>query len=271
MKMRNMQTGPDTWDFTQADYIVNYGETHGLYVRGHTLVWYQSIPAWMEGQTFTRAELIAIMEEQITTVVSRYQGRIFAWDVVNEAILDDGSYRPNIYYDVIGPEYISLAFQFAQAADPSAKLYYNDYGSEGLSIKSNAIYAMVQGLVSNNVPIHGVGFQTHTNTNIGIILANVNQNIQRLAVLGLKTQFTEVDVSINTANDLSMELAKQAQVYGDIMTAVLASGNMTDSFLTWGITDKYTWLGTDKKPLLFDENYVEKQAYTEIVQTLLSV
>lgn len=269
MKMKAIQTDRNTFDFTQSDFIVNYAVSNALKIRGHTLVWYQSIPSWMSGQSFTREELITILDEQITAVVSRYKGKIFCWDVVNEAINDDGSYRQNLYYDTIGPEYIEIAFRAAHLADPDTKLYYNDYGNEGLSTKSTAIYNMVKDLKDNDVPIDGVGFQTHTTTALGIIVANVNTNIQRLAAAGLSCQFTEIDIAITPGNNLTSELALQADVYRNIINLAINSGGWCDSFVMWGITDKYTWLGTEKKPLLFDENYLPKLAYEEVKNYLI--
>ena len=119
------------------------------------------LPAWLTEGTWTRDELIAIIREHITTVVGHYRGRVAAWDVVNEGVGDDGSLRDTIWLRGIGPEYIDMAFRWAHEADPDALLFYNDYAGEGLGTKSDAIYALVQGLLERGVPINGVGLQMH--------------------------------------------------------------------------------------------------------------
>jgi hypothetical protein len=147
--------------FDPADQVVSFAQTHGMELRGHPLVWWTGLPRWLARGSWTRDELIEIMRTHIAAIVGRYRGQVAEWDVVNEAIEDDGSYGSSIWYETIGPEYIDLAFRFAHEADPGAKLFYNDYGAEYENPHSDAIHEMVASMVERGVPIDGVGFQAH--------------------------------------------------------------------------------------------------------------
>ncbi|MBI3537985.1 MAG: endo-1,4-beta-xylanase, partial [Chloroflexi bacterium] len=146
MKMGPLRPTQTTYKFDDADYLVNFAQTNGMQVRGHTLVWHNQIPKWLSDGNFSREQLIAILREHITTVVARYRGKIAAWDVVNEAIDDKtGNLRETIWSKGIGAEYIEMAFRFARDADPNVKLIYNDYSGEATNKKSDAIYNLVKG------------------------------------------------------------------------------------------------------------------------------
>lgn len=272
MKMRKLRPTQTTYDFGDADYIVNFAEANGMKVRANTLIWYKALPTWMENRTFTRDELTTIMQEYITTVVSRYRGRVHAWDVVNEAVLSGtGGYRPNIYYDTLGPEYIEMAFRMAHAADPNALLFYNDYSAEEINTKSDFIYNMVKGLLEKGVPIHGVGLQMHLNSTYGINTQKLAANIQRLADLGLQVHITEMDVRMRDyPGDMTAKMTAQAEIYRQVMQVCTDSPACT-AFVTWGVADKYSWIderfGADD-PLLFDDNYQPKPAFHAVSQVL---
>ena len=186
MKFGLVHPEPDRYDFADADYIVGFAEAHGMQVRGHNLVWHFQLPTWLTEGTWTRDELIDILHQHITTVVGHYRGRVAAWDVVNEAIADDGSLRDTIWLRGIGPEYIDMAFRWAHEADPDALLFYNDYAGEGLGAKSDAIYALVQGLLERGVPINGVGLQMHVSLRWSPQPQDVAANMERLGALGLR-------------------------------------------------------------------------------------
>src|SRR3954452_7327118 len=151
-------------DFSAADRLVDFARANRQAVRGHTLVWHNQLPAWLTSGTWTRAELRSILRQHIFTEAGHFRGRIWAWDVVNEAFNDDGTLRDTLWLRVIGPSYIADAFRWAHQADPKAILFYNDYNIEGINPKSDRVYALVQQLLANGAPIQGVGVQGHLST-----------------------------------------------------------------------------------------------------------
>ncbi|MEP7286821.1 MAG: endo-1,4-beta-xylanase [Chloroflexota bacterium] len=265
MKMGPIHPQPTTYSFGAADAIVKFAEANGMKVRGHNLVWHEQMPEWIKGGKFTRDELLNILHDHIKTVVEHYKGRILAWDVVNEAIGDSGALRNDVWLSVIGPDYIDNAFRWAHEADPKAKLFYNDYGGEGMNGKSNAIYTLVKGMKERGVPIDGVGLQMHISLNNPPSADAVQANIERIGALGLQVHITEMDVKIQDgAGTLDEKLAAQAQLYYD-MASVCLKTDPCKAFLTWGFTDQYTWItsppGRPDAPLLFDKTYAFKPAY----------
>ena len=265
MKMGPLRPTRDTFDFSDADTLVAFAEANGMKVRGHNLVWYQQLPAWLTQGQFSRAELLDILHQHITTVVAHYKGRIMDWDVVNEAVGDDAQLRNDIWLQGIGPEYIEDAFRWAHDADPSAKLFYNDYNGEGSGRKSDAIYALVKDLKARGVPIDGVGLQMHVGVDYPPNQAAIRANIARLGALGLQVQITEMDVKIqNGIGTPAQRLAAQARVYRQMLGVCLETPVCT-AFLTWGFTDQYSWIpgftGHPDAPLPFDTAYAPKPAY----------
>jgi len=262
MKFGPIHPEPDRYSFDDADAIVDFAEAHDMLVRGHTQVWHNQLPAWVEEGQWTREELIGVLREHITTVVSRYRGRVDAWDVVNEAI-ESGMPRETIWYRVIGPDYIAMAFRWAHEADPDAQLFYNDYACEEICSKSDAIYDLVKGLLDQDVPIHGVGLQTHTSVTAPPVPQSVALNIQRFAELGLDVQITELDVRIHGEPD-EQQLARQADIYRELMDVCVSAKGCT-AFVTWGFTDRYSWIPASHpgwgSALIFDEDYRPKPAY----------
>ena len=272
MKMDAVRPSRELYDFHDADAIVNFAEASDMQVRGHTLVWHEALPDWLEEGNFSRDELRAILREHITTVVEHYRGRVVAWDVVNEAVNDDGTLRDSIWLRGIGPEYIEMAFRWAHEADPQAELFYNDYGGEGLGRKSDAIYTLARDLKERNVPIHGVGLQMHVSVVKHPDPQDVSENMARLANLGLEVDITEMDVQLQDgAGTMEEKLATQAHVYGD-MAGVCRRSSACKQFITWGFTDRYSWIreSTNEQdmPLLFDESYQPKPAYQAVKEAL---
>jgi endo-1,4-beta-xylanase len=260
-----------TFNFTDTDALVDFAEANHMRVRGHTLVWHNQLPAWLTNGNFTREEAIEILREHIQTFVGRYRGRIWSWDVVNEAIDDvtAGFRTASFWHQKIGPEYIRLAFEFARQADPEAKLYYNDYSIEGLNNKSNAVFNLVSGLKNQGVPIDGVGWQMHQ-INGFRIQEQHRINARRIADLGLELSMTEVDVRINlpTTNE---KLQQQAQAYKDSIEFCLTEPNCK-AFVMWGFTDKYSWIPATFNgfgdALIFDANFQPKPAHTALREIL---
>jgi endo-1,4-beta-xylanase len=270
MKFGPLRPTRQYFRFWDADRIVDFAEANGMQVRGHTLVWHRVLPRWLTEGKFSQAELVAILREHILTVVARYKGRMVAWDVVNEAISDDGSLRDTIWLRGIGSKYIDLAFQWAHEADPGAQLFYNDYGGEGLNRKSDAIYRLVRGLQKRGVPIHGVGLQLAIALESSLRGREVAANMNRLASLGLKVQITEMDVRIRRTVT-ERDLAEQARIYGDMLGACLSTPNCT-AFLVWDFTDCHSrtlesFPGCDPA-MIFDASYHPKPAYHALIDVL---
>ncbi|MEM7111834.1 MAG: endo-1,4-beta-xylanase [Chloroflexota bacterium] len=271
MKFGPLRPEPDLYSFGDADNMMAFAEQHGIDVHGHVLVWHADLPDWLENGTFTRQEMIDVLYDHIDTVMERYAGQIKVWDVVNEAVDDDNhDLRPSPWRDNIGPDYIDLAFQRAQQADPTAILIYNDYTVAGLGTKSNAVYSLVADMVGRGIPIDGVGFQMHLQLLSPTNLANFAANMARYDALGLDVYITELDVRIETPVTYS-DLVNQATVYRAVLHTCLAAPNC-HHLTTWGFTDAHSWIpgffpGTDAG-LPFDENYRAKPAYLALIDRL---
>lgn len=273
MKFEPIHPERDRYNFTDADSLVTFAQDNKMKVRGHTLVWHRQLPNWINQGNFTSDELKAILKDHIYKVVGHYRGKVFAWDVVNEAIADDGSLRDTIWLQKIGPEYINLAFQWAHEADPDARLFYNDYGGEGVGKKSDAIYDLVQKMLQRGVPINGVGLQMHIGLKDAPPSSDVAVNIRRLAALNLEVHITEMDVKIQDGTGTESEkLTAQAKVYQDMLGVCLSERNCK-AFVLWGFTDKHSWIpeytGKPDAALIFDNSYRPKPAYNALKEKLM--
>jgi endo-1,4-beta-xylanase len=274
MKFSETEPQRDIYTFAKADYIVAFAQAHQMQVRGHNLVWHTDLPAWLTDGNFTRAELITILRDHILTEVTRYREQVNIWDVVNEAVGDDGALRDSIWLRGIGPEYIDMAFQWAHEANPHARLFYNDYGGEGLGRKSDAIYTLVKGMLQRGVPLDGVGLQMHISLDSYPNAQDVLANMRRLAALGLEVQITEMDVKTqDDARPMQAKLAAEAQLYGEMLHTCL-SVTVCTAFVMWGFTDAHSWIpvftGHPDYPLIFDAGYRPKPAYFALVNVLSS-
>ncbi|WP_276255006.1 endo-1,4-beta-xylanase [Halomontanus rarus] len=273
LKMGPLRPSPHAYDFTDADAIVDFGRKNDMYVRGHTLVWHNQKPEWFQAWDYTDDQLRKFLRDHVHTVVGRYRSSIDAWDVVNEAVADDGTLRETVWYDALGEEYLDLAFRWAREVDPEVDLYYNDYGADAVNEKSDAIYDLLERLLERGVPIDGVGLQFHA-------LAgrpdpeSVAENIRRFQDLGLDVQITEMDVA-NAVNDRPENpLAEQADYYREIVEVCLETG--CDTLVTWGVHDASSWLRSFKDfserytgdPLLFDDACDPKPAYDAVTDAL---
>jgi endo-1,4-beta-xylanase len=272
MKFSETEPQRDVYTFAKADYIVAFAQAHQMQVRGHNLVWYTDLPAWLTNGTFTRDELIAILRDHIITEVTRYREQVNIWDVVNEAVGDDGTLRDSIWLRGIGPSYIDMAFQWAHEANPQARLFYNDYGGEGLGRKSDAIYALVKGMLQRGVPLDGVGLQMHISLDRYPNPQDVLANMQRLTALGLEVQITEMDVKTqDDARPMQAKMTAEAQLYSEMLHTCLSVTNCT-AFVMWGFTDAHSWIpaatGHPDYPLIFDAAYRPKPAYFALENVL---
>jgi len=272
-----------SYDFSQADQIMDFASRHAMKVRGHTLVWHRQNPQWLTEGKYTSVELAQILEQHIKTVVGHYRGKIFAWDVVNEAFdeLHPGQLRSTIWRDQPGIglaengtaadneprassnlvrselaahssqqkyNYIERCFRWAHEADPQALLFYNEAEAEIVNPKSDAIYAMVRDFRQRGVPIDGVGFQMHI-ANLHADVASISANINRFTALGVQVHITEMDVALPVdaqGNARADDLQRQADIYREIATACLSHPGCT-LIQTWGFTDKYSWIGSHSK------------------------
>lgn len=288
MKMGPIHPEPERYAWEAPDAIVAFAQRNGMKVRGHTLCWHNQTPKWFftdaSGVQVTRELLLERLKQHITDVVSRYKGRIYAWDVVNEAVPDTGTaiYRNSKFYEIIGEDYIEKAFEYAHAADPDAKLFYNDYNTEN-EAKREKIFQLIKKLKDKNVPIHGVGLQGHWSV-YEPSAAALQESISRFEGLGLAVQITELDVSIHpkehgrrekTAADKSVltpeTLSKQASQYEMLFETFRKNRGTITGVTFWNVSDKTTWLdnfpvrGRKDYPLLFDENLQPKPFFSKIV------
>jgi len=302
LKWEVVHPEPQSFNFSQADQIVDFATRHGMKVRGHTLVWHRQNPKWLTEGKYTSEELAQALEHHIKAVVGHYRGQIFAWDVVNEAFdeLHPGTLRSTIWRDQpgltssfeprdsSGPassdlgarnsqqsySYIERCFRWAHEADPQALLFYNEAEAETVNPKSDAIYTMVRDFRQRGVPMDGVGFQMHI-ANLHTDVASISTNIKRFTAFGVQVHITEMDVALPVdakGNARPEDLQRQADIYRQIASACLAHPGCS-AIQTWGFTDKYSWIGSHSKhtqgtALLFDHNYRAKPAYEALRSAL---
>ena len=270
MKWDATEPTRNVFTFEAADAIVAFAAAHGMQVKGHNFIWHAQLPSWVAGIQDT-SDMRAAMVNHITQVALHFRGKVVAWDVVNEAVVDGGqALRVNPFLQWIGPGYIDEAFIAAHAADPDARLYYNDYGAEGTGAKSDAVYKLVQGMLARGVPIHGVGLQMHTGSlDASPSAAEVASNMQRLAALGLDVAITEMDVQICNG-----ELDAQGRRFHDIVVDCVAQPACR-AVTVWGVPDKYSWRNGQScatpRPLLFDDDYLPKPAHAGVFNALMGL
>jgi endo-1,4-beta-xylanase len=278
MKWWVLRPDEETYDFRQGDELVQFAREHQMKVRGHCLVWGRSNPEWLTQGHFTTRQLSRLLHEHIDRVMHHYMGQVFAWDLVNEALDENGKVRDSIWYNQPGigfsrqgTKYIEQAFRWARKADPDALLFYNEAEGEARNRKSDAIYAMVKNFKRRGVPIDGVGLQMHIPL-LDADVAAIAANIARLTALGVQVQITELDVSLpldSSGQVQADDLNRQAEVYRGIVRACLNNAGCT-AIQTWGFTDKYSWIGSHShgargQALPFDRAYQPKAAYHAIL------
>ncbi|GLZ59676.1 MULTISPECIES: endo-1,4-beta-xylanase [Micromonospora] len=241
------------FSYTGGDRLVSHAQANGMSVRGHALLWHAQQPGWAQGMSGSALRNAAI--NHVTQVATHFRGKIHSWDVVNEAFADGGSGgRRDSNLQRTGNDWIEAAFRAARAADPGAKLCYNDYNTDGINAKSTGIYNMVRDFKSRGVPIDCVGFQSHLGTSLA---GDYQANLQRFADLGVDVQITELDV---------MTGGNQANIYGAVTRACMNVSRCT-GITVWGVRDCDSWRGSDNA-LLFDCNGNKKAAYTNVLNAL---
>lgn len=284
------------FDFTDGDKLVDWAQKNGKTVIGHCLVWHSQPPKWMftdaNGKPVSREVLIGRMYNHIMTVVTHYKGKIKGWDVVNEAFEDDGSYRKSPYYNIIGPEFIELAFQFAHEADPNVELYYNDYSTSKPG-KREAICKLVRSLKSKGLRIDAVGMQSHNGFNYPDY-AEYEKSIETFAAEGVKVMLSELDMNMLPnpegfgGAEISQNFELQAkynpytkgldkkgqklfnQRYLDLFKIIERHKDIISRVTFWGVNDGHTWLndwpikGRTNYPTLIDRNNQLKPVVKDI-------
>lgn len=257
MKLDATEPNQNQFNFSAGDQIVNWAQSNGKQVRGHTLAWHSQQPGWM--QNMSGSALRNAMLNHVTQVATHYRGKIHSWDVVNEAFADGSSgARRDSNLQRTGNDWIEAAFRAARAADPNAKLCYNDYNTDNWShAKTQAVYNMVRDFKSRGVPIDCVGFQAHFNSG-NPVPNNYHETLGNFAALGVDVQITELDIAGSGTS--------QAEQYRGIVQACLAVARCT-GISVWGVRDSDSWRASDT-PLLFDGNGNKKAAYNYTLDAL---
>jgi endo-1,4-beta-xylanase len=304
MKFESLEQVEGVFNYATADSMVAFAKQRGMKVRGHTLVWHRQTPAWVfsdaSGGPASKELVLARLKRHIDDVVGHFKGIVYAWDVVNEAIMDDGRFRTaeeakedqrSAWYGILGTSYIAEAFKYAHAADPDAKLFYNDFRNY-IPEKRQAIYELLKQLLAEGVPVHGVGLQAHLNVTPSPVpthdgrfqtVAEMEKTIELYSSLGLEVQVTELDLSLYvqgvtytpdqyyTADTVTPELWKQqAARYKEFFDLFRKHRDVITGITFWGIADDNTWLsefssGRKDFPLLFGVNHEPKLAFQEVV------
>ncbi len=299
MKWALIHPQPNKFDFEAADRFIEFGQKNKMFIIGHTLVWQSQIPEWAfvdsSKKLLARDVMLTRMKEHIFSVVGRYKGKVRGWDVVNEALSDEGGFQKTKWMETIGEDYISKAFEYAHEADPNAELYYNDFSLDKPA-KRDAVVRLVRKLQSKGLRIDGVGIQGHWGIDYPT-KENLDAFIDSIAACGVKVMVTELDIDIlprgdnymgadiNVGADLQKELnpyvdglpvkvqKKLADRYAELFSMLLAHPGKIGRITFWGVYDKTSWLnnwpvrGRTSYPLLFDRNYQPKPAFFAVLKT----
>ena len=291
MKMETIHPKELVYNWKPADAIVTYAQLNNMKVRGHTLIWHNQTPDWIfkdskTGKQVTKEVLLQRMKEHITQVISHFKGKVYAWDVVNEAISDNPKefYRKSKYLEICGEEFIFKAFQWAHEADPNAVLFYNDYNEISVT-KRAKIITLINKLIAAGIPINAVGLQSHWAVNEPT-MDQLNTTLSDFSKLGLKIQITELDISVypkehqareRRTEDLDTSFSaakeeKQMEQYKMCFELFRKYKNFITGVTFWNVSDRNSWLDNfpvqNRKdyPLLFDKNLTPKKAYWQVTK-----
>ncbi len=298
MKMEEVHPSEDVYDFKDADNFVKFGEENGLTMTGHCLIWHSQCPDWFcvdkNGKNVTPEVLKQRMKDHITTVVNHFKGKLKGWDVVNEAIIEDGSYRKSKFYEILGEEFIPLAFQYAHEADSTIELYYNDYGMDNPG-RREGVVKLIRSLKEKGLRIDAVGMQGHMGMDYPKI-EEFEKSMLAFANEGVKVMITEWDMSalptVSHSANISDTVAfkKALNPYPDALPDSVSQtwnarmkqffqlfekhADIVDRVTAWGVTDGDSWKngfpikGRKDYPLLFDRNYQPKPFITEMIEEM---
>jgi len=299
MKWEEIHPKPGIFNFAPADSFVKLGQSLNMFIVGHTLVWHSQTPSWVfkddKGNLVSRDTLLKRMKEHIFTVVGRYKGKVHGWDVVNEALNDDGTLRKSKWLEIIGEDYIEKAFEFAHEADPDAELYYNDYSLPNPSKREGAI-RLIKRLKEKNIRIDGIGMQGHYDLKSPKV-SDFETSIQKFAELGVKVMITEMDIDVLPGREIifgadvnakinlegkpefdpwknelpdSMQI-KLANRYKEFFEVLLKHSDKVGRVTFWGVHDGQSWLnywpvrGRTNYPLIFDRQGNPKLVYYTLI------
>lgn len=269
MKMSYIQPKENEYNFSKADEIVNFAIENEINLRGHTLVWGSSVPDWVKEKAIDSESAKKILKNHIQTVVGHYKGKVDTWDVVNEAWEDDGSYKENIWYNLIGPDYIPLSFKWAREADPEARLFYNDYNNQIINKKSNKMMEVLGSYKEDDIPIDGIGMQMHLNANDpSFSVKKIEKQMSKIEKYGFQIEITEMDVNMRKIPDDEMKI--QSDIYEKVGKECGKSSECI-GLTVWGVDDSYSWLTVkdkDASPLLFDNQGRKKLVYEKLIEVL---
>jgi endo-1,4-beta-xylanase len=300
LKWESVHPELNRYDFAGPDRYVEFGRANKMFIVGHTLVWHNQTPKWVfedeKGDPVSREVLLNRLRDHIHTVVGRYKGKINGWDVVNEALNEDGTMRQTPWYKIIGEDYIAKAFQFAHEADPKAELYYNDYSLENEAKRKGAI-ELIKKLQAQKIPIKAVGLQGHNKMDWPSV-KDQDDTIAQFAALGIKVAITELDIDVlpraseHRGADIAQNFELQAKLnpftkglpeenqkalaqrYADLFKVFLKHHRSIDRVTFWGVTDGDSWLndwpvrGRTSYPLLFDRDGKPKAAFVTLLKTV---
>ena len=298
LKWEVLHPKPGTYDFALADQYVDFGLKNHMFIVGHTLVWHSQTPVWVfqdnKGNPVSRTVLLERMRDHIHTVVGRYKGKVNGWDVVNEALNEDGTLRQSPWMTIIGEDYIEKAFEYAHEADPQAELNYNDYSLENEN-KGKGAVKLVEALKAKSIPITGVGLQDHVHMDWPTV-SQIDTTISEFGKLGMKVMITELDVdvlpqaassqtadvSVNVAADPKLNPYRNglpdsvqqalAKRYAELFATYAKHCGVVTRVTLWGVTDKNSWKnnwpvkGRTNYPLLFDRSGQPKPAFRAVIE-----
>ena len=298
LKWESVHPGPTTFDFGPGDRYVAFGQANNMQIIGHTLIWHHQTPDWVfqdeRGKPLDRETLLSRMKEHIQTVVGHYQGKIHGWDVVNEALDEDGAMRSTPWYRIIGADYIQKAFEFAHEADPKAELYYNDFSLENQPKRKGAL-ELIRKLKAAQVPITGIGLQSHDKLDWPTA-DQLEATIEAIGSTGLKVMITELDIDVLPAvvsrgsADLSVKVSERDDLnpytkglpdsvqetltrrYAELFGVFVKHHDKVARVTFWGVTDGDSWLnnwpvkGRSSHPLLFGRDGAPKPAFDAVVR-----
>lgn len=279
------------YNFDLADKMIAYGKKHDILINGHTLIWHSQLPAYARNIKDVDS-FKTFFKDHITTIASRYNGKIYSWDVVNEALNEDGTMRKSIFLDKLGDDFVTEAFRIAQKAAPNTELYYNDYNIEQPKKRAGAI-AIIKKIKAAGVRIDGVGIQGHWHLN-KIPLKEIEESIQEFSALGIKVMFTELDIEVLKRDfqgaDVSQRVASNPELnpyvsglpdsvqqqlandYENLFKLFIKYKDKIDRVTFWGVNDGQSWLnnwpvrGRTNYPLLFDREFKPKLAYYKVLE-----
>ena len=301
MKSEVIHPEENRYDFTLADEFVNYGEENNMFIIGHCLIWHSQLSPWFcvdsLGNNVSPEVLKQRMKDHIYTIVGRYKGRIHGWDVVNEAFEGDGSYRNSKFYQILGEEYIPLAFQYAHEADPDAELYYNDYGMQDAG-RRDGVVRMTNDLKNRGLRIDAIGMQGHMGLDYPTI-TDYEKSMNAFAGTGAKIHITEWDMTALPTVNMGANIADRAEYESSLnpypetlpdSVAQLWNARMRDFFelfmkhsdvvervTVWGVSDGDSWKnnwpirGRKEYPLIFDRDYQPKPFIQEMLSANIAI